>query len=275
MYIAPHVLQRMKHIQGLLDQLDPAAAPQALYVSGKQEPHDTVIVFTGSFNPPTIAHIALLKQTQKYAREHPDMHLYAAMSKQTIDKEKVERPLVLDRVLLLQTVLRQRLPDVGILLFNRGLYLEQVQALRAAFPNVKRIFFLMGFDKIIQIFDPRYYADRDASLEALFQLAELLVVPRGADGEAALAELLHRPENERFARYVQLQPFDPKYRDISATQVRQGDLIHEQEDVPRQVQRFIHDTQAYTPPIKRPDGVEVDHYNERVEYLRQHLGPVS
>jgi nicotinic acid mononucleotide adenylyltransferase len=274
MYIAPQELQPMKYIQSLLDQLDPAAAPQALFVAGKHEPHDTIIVFTGSFNPPTIAHLALLTQTQKYASEHPGMYLYAAMSKLTVDKEKVARPLVLDRVWLLQTVLQQSLLDVGVLLFNRGLYLEQAQALRTAFPQVQRIFFLMGFDKIIQIFDPRYYVDRDASLEALFQLAQLLVVPRGGDGDEALAALLHRPENERFACYVQLQPFDPMYRDISATQVRQGGRVHEQA-IPSQVQRFIHDTQAYTPLSKRPDGVEVDPYNERVEYLRQHLGPVS
>lgn len=273
-YISSRVLQEMRHTQFLLDQLHPDAAPQALSVSGKHEPRASVIVFTGSFNPPTIAHIALLKQAQKYAHTHKDMSLYAAFSKQTVDKEHVERPLVLDRVELLRTVLRQRLPDVNILLFNRGLYLEQAQALRASFPQVRRIYFLMGFDKILQIFDPRYYKDRDAALEALFQQAQLLVVPRGGSGADALSELLQRPENVRFARYVRSQPFDPTYRDISATQVRQGGQLHEH-DIPWQVRRFIRETRAYAPPVRRPDGTEADLYNERIDYLRCHLGPVS
>jgi nicotinic acid mononucleotide adenylyltransferase len=274
MYISPRVLHAMKRVQRLLDQLDPHDAPRAVSVSAKHEPRDSVIVFTGSFNPPTIAHLALLKQAQKYARGHKSMHLYAAFSKQTVDKEQVERPLVLDRVQLLRTVLRQRLPDVNILLFNRGLYLEQAQALRASYPRVGRIYFLMGFDKILQIFDPRYYEDRDAALEALFQQAHLLVVPRGGSGEDALAALLQRPENVRFAQYVHSQPFDATYRDISATQVRQGGPLHAH-DVPLQVRRFMRETRAYAPPIRRADGAVVDLYNERITYLRCHLGPVS
>jgi nicotinic acid mononucleotide adenylyltransferase len=273
-YISPYVLRSMKRIQSMLDCLHPDSAPQALSISGRHEPRDTVIIFTGSFNPPTIAHLALLKQAQKYAKGHQSMHLYAAFSKQTVDKEHVERPLVLDRVALLQTVLRQRLPEVNILLFNRGLYLEQAQALRASFPRVQRIIFLMGFDKILQIFDPRYYEDRDAALEALFQQAQLLVVPRGGSGADALTELLQRPENRRFARYVHAQPFDATYRDISATQVRQGGALHDH-DIPGPVRRFMRETRAYAPPIKRADGREIDRYNERIVYLRRQLGPVS
>ena len=273
-HIAPHALRSMKRIQSLLDRLHLDDAPQALSVSDKHEPRDTVIVFTGSFNPPTLAHLALLKQARIYARAHMPMQLYAAFSKQTVDKEHVERPLMLDRIELLQTVLHQRLPDVTILLFNRGLYLEQAQALRSSFPQVQRIFFLMGFDKIIQIFDPRYYEDRDAALGMLFQQAQLLVAPRGASGSDALTELLQRPENVRFARYVHAQPFDAIYRDISATQIRQNGRLHDH-DIPWQVRRFMNETRAYAPLFKRPDGVEVDLYNERIAYLRRHLGPVS
>ncbi len=274
MYLSSATQQRLKHIQKVLDRLHPAAEPQALLVPGSPQPHDSIIVFTGSFNPPTIAHLALLKQAQQYARQHEPMHLYAAFSKHTVDKEKVERPLLLDRIILLQTLLQRRLPHAGILLFNRGLYVEQAQAIRNSFPGVKRILFLMGFDKIVQILDPRYYADRDAALQALFSLAELLVAPRGNAGEHELYALLHQPQNEQFARYIHALPFNVQYRDISSTLIRQ----HEQaygHDTPQEVRQFIRATRAYAPPVRRSDG-EVDIYAEREHALSQLLGmPVS
>ena len=73
-----------------------------------------------------------------------------------------------------------------MLIFNRGLYVEQARAIRSSFPAVKRIFLLMGYDKVVQILDARYYKNRDVELEALFHEAELLVAPRGDDDEADL-----------------------------------------------------------------------------------------
>lgn len=254
----------------LLDQLNPDTEPQAFLVPGSPSPHACIIVFPGSFNPPTNAHIALLKQAALFAHTTEPAYLYTAISKRTVDKEKVERPTLLDRINLLDIVLHRRLRNTGIILFNRGLYVEQAQALRASFPRVRHIFFLLGFDKIVQIFDPHYYEDRNASLVALFKLAELLVAPRGNDGEKELESLLHRPENTCFAQYVHPLPFNVKYRDISSTHIRQGKAVH---DVPREVQQFIRETHVYAPPFQRPDGTVVDYYAERVREIDKFLKP--
>ena len=58
--------------------------------------------------------------------------------------------------------------NVGVVLCNRGLYVEQAEALRQRIlaPG-QELVFVVGFDKIQQIVDPRYYADRDASLNRL------------------------------------------------------------------------------------------------------------
>jgi nicotinic acid mononucleotide adenylyltransferase len=290
MCISPHMLPHLKKVQDLLNQLHPQLAPQALMVPGSALPRGDIIVFTGSFNPPTIAHLALLKQAQRFAREQGDqpLHLYAAFSKRTVDKEGVERPLLLDRILLLQTLLRKRLPHVGILLFNRGLYVEQVEAMRASFPRVRRIFFLMGFDKIEQILDPRYYEDRDEALQALFRQAEILVAPRGKAHERgqgpvgkglapfqSLRELLDQPQNRRFVRFIHALPFDPLYKDISSTRIRQNGTAYAQ-DVPQEVRQFMKETRAYAPPVHRADGSMVDVYAARERALSQLLqGPVS
>lgn len=261
-------IQHLKQVQALLDQLQPEGAPQAVLVPGSPSPQDNIIAFPGSFNPPTTAHLALLQQARQFASGHAPMHVYAAMSKRTTDKENVERPLMLDRIILLQTVLQHYLPGTGILLFNRGLYVEQAEAIRSAFPKVGRLLFLMGFDKIVQIFDPHYYENRDKALSELFALAELLVAPRGESGEEELAELLHKPENQQFARYVHLLPFDKAYRDISSSEVRQNPEAH-LDVIPPEVQQFIHETHAYEPPVRRPDGSVVDYYGERMKVLEE------
>lgn len=265
-HFSEHTLQYLRRVQGLIDRLQPEEAPQALVVPGSPVPRETVIVFTGSFNPPTLAHLAMLKQARQYARQHEPVHLYAAMSKRTVDKESVERPLLLDRVLLLQKLLRKHVPRSGIMLFNRGLYVEQAEAIRRSFAGVKRIFFLIGFDKIVQILDPHYYEDRDTALHDLFRLAELLVAPRGKDGEKDLEELVQQAENKQFARYIHPLPLSGTYRDISSTSVREKARGYEHE-VPQEVRQFMRTTRAYDPPLQYADGKEIDYYGERIKRL--------
>ena len=265
-HISSYTIQRFKHIQTLLDQLDPQAPPRALVMPGSPTPEGKIIVFPGSFNPPTLAHLALLKQAWQFARVHGPMHIYAALSTHITDKERVQRPLLLDRIYLLETVLRNHVRHTGIMLFNRGLYVEQAEAIKSAFPRVSDLFFLIGFDKIVQIFDPRYYQDRDLALHELFELADFLVAPRGEAGPEELDILLDRPENRQYAGNVHALALSAAYRDISSTRIREGPTAREQE-VPSEVRRFIHETHVYDPPVEQQDGTEIDQYGERMRAI--------
>jgi len=271
-------LQHLKQIAALLDQLHPAAEPQALLVPGSPQPRGTIIVFPGSFNPPTTAHLALFAQARQFthqqgfsiAKGSQVVQLYAAMSKHIVDKERVERPLMLDRIELLHIVLQRHLPQAGIMLFNRGLYVEQAQAVYSSFPPVQKLFFLVGFDKIVQILDPRYYDDRDAALKKLFKLAELLVAPRGESSPADLANLLKQPQNQSFTQYIHALAFDPLYRAISSTRIREHSDEYAQ-DVPEEVLQFMRETHVYEPPLRQADGTTIDYYAERVKALEAQL----
>lgn len=261
-------VQSFKQAQRLLDELDPQAKPRVCVVSGSPAPRGNIIVFPGSFNPPTNAHLAMVKQADDFGRERGGMSVYAAMNKLTTDKETVERPLLVDRIVLLESVLHSHVPSTGIMLFNRGLYVEQAEAVRAQFSEVQQLYFLLGFDKIVQIFDPHYYQDRDKALRELFALAEILVAPRAGAGTADLNKLLAQPENAPFASHVHSLPLDASYRDISSSRIRQGATAHEQ-DVPPEVQRFISETGAYDPPQRLADGSTRDVYGERIETIRE------
>ncbi len=275
MFISQSRIEHLRRVQRLLDSLVPNETSCALLVPGSPKPRGTLIVFLGSFNPPTIAHLALLKEAQRYARQHSSMELYAAFSKRTVDKERVERPLLLDRVMLLQDVLRHHLPRAGMLLFNRGLYVEQAEAIRTSFPRVHRILFLMGYDKIVQILDPRYYEDRERALQDLFTRAELLVAPRGDDGEGELLKLLDQPQNRPYKNFILPLPLNSSYRTISSTAIRRTGGLTSSE-VPEEVRRFARSTHAYEPPIQRMDGTLVDVYARHVSSLHRLLHmPIS
>ncbi len=163
---------------------------------------------------------------------------------------------------------------LGIMLFNRGLYVEQAQGVHSAFLAVKRLFFLIGFDKIVQILDPHYYKDRDTALNELFSLAELLVAPRGNHGPAQLHALLNQPQNKPFSSHIHALPFDMTYRDFSSTRIREHPAEFHK-DVPPEVQRFIQQTHAYEPQDQPSNGSGVDYYGERVKALEAALGRQS
>lgn len=269
-HFSSYTVQRFKQIQSLLDQLDPQAPPNALVVPDSPAPEGKIIVFPGSFNPPTLAHLALLKQAWQFARIHGPMHIYAALSTLVTDKERVQRPLLLDRIYLLETVLHNHVRQIGIMLFNRGLYVEQAEAVHSAFPQVTKLYFLIGYDKIVQIFDPHYYKDRDVALDELFELADFLVAPRGEAGPEVVRMLLDRPENRQYAEHVHTLPLSAKYRDISSTRIRQVLTAHEQE-IPSEVRRFIHQTHVYEPPLELQDGTKIDQYGERIRAIESAL----
>lgn len=205
-------------LDALFATLDPAVPPRATIIEQAIDSAErgTVGIMAGSFDPLTNAHLALARAARAVGGCDA---LYLALSRHTVDKETRSRPTDAERAILLRQVVRRE-PGLGVLAFNRGLYAEQAVAARALFPEAGELRFVVGFDKARQIFDPRYYADRDAALRQLFAHVTLLVAPREDDGPDALTALLSRPENAPFREQVRALPFDPTWADDSATCVR-------------------------------------------------------
>jgi nicotinamide-nucleotide adenylyltransferase len=269
--VNPRLLHYYRRVHRLLECLNPKARPWAVVSPGSAIPREGIIVFPGSFNPPTRAHLALLRQARKFAnRQGGHWQIYAAMSKQIVDKEAVERMTLLDRIVLLERVLKDKVKGAGILLLNKGLYVEQAEGIRAAFPQVCRLYFLLGFDKMVQILDPRYYTDRDAALRELFRQSQLLVAPRGAEGGNELRQLLALPENRPFASSIHPLDLATEYRNISSTQARQNQTACPG-TLPAEVWDFVERTRPYAPPLRGKDNTEIDLYAERTHALGELL----
>ncbi|MEO7002853.1 MAG: hypothetical protein ABI068_13625 [Ktedonobacterales bacterium] len=175
----------------------------------------------GSYNPLTLAHVALVEAARVAAGLAGVVWAFAGV---TVDKERVARAALPDRLAQLAAYIRWRRAmgdtDDTLALLNRGLYVDQARAVRSQLAPDAELFILVGFDKIVQIFDPHYYDDRDTALRELFAEAHLLVAPRASQGEAALRDLLARPHNAQFAAHVSYLPVAPEYATDSSTAAR-------------------------------------------------------
>lgn len=246
-----------------LEALDPGGPPAArvLWPPGHPPPAGRAGVLAGSFNPPTLAHTALLERAR---HEHGVAHAWLLLSKHIVDKERVTGAMLEDRLLLLRLIAEAR-PGFGVVLVNRGLYVDQALALRTVLGLGVEIIFVVGYDKIVQIFDPRYYADREAALEQLFAQASFLVAPRADHTLDDLQRFLSRPENRRFAASVRPLRLEPGLLTVSSTQVRT--LVAAGGDyrpyVPPEVAAFIEETGAYAGPRRLAGGEQVDAYAVR------------
>jgi nicotinic acid mononucleotide adenylyltransferase len=234
-----------------------------------------IMLMPGSFNPITVAHQALSysallwNRDQALFRDAPSVIIWS-YAIATINKEGVERASLVDRLAQLAAFGdRERPSPPIIMLFNRGLYLDQVRALRALLHPDATIQIIVGFDKIVQIFDPRYYADRDASLQQLFSLATVLVAPRDGAGVTDLAAFLALRENAPWADHVHPLDAPARFNALSSTRIRElaatePDAMDLRSNVPPEALALIRETGAYAQ--FRPAGPDL--YALRQQWLR-------
>jgi nicotinic acid mononucleotide adenylyltransferase len=256
-------LPRLLWLRAVEQQLQRQSEPALHVLRPLTQAPATIAVLSGSFNPLTRGHEALVAAAW---REDVDAVLLV-LPVRAIDKEGVVRAALVDRALvLLQWAARYG--GAGVALVNRGLYLEQAALLAAQYPS-SAITFLVGYDKVEQIFDPRYYTDRDAALEALFGLATLRVAPRQGRGKDALDALLQREENRRFAAHVTPLMLEADVDALSSTSVREAARAGQpwQALVPVETAQFLHEALPYSAPVHLPDGEEIDAYGLRLALI--------
>ncbi len=231
-------LTRLFRFRECLEGLDPNASPKAVIVEpSKDFAPGRVGIISGSFNPSTLAHIELARCAKD--RFQLDQ-VFFTLSRITIEKEKVEGLTLEDRMLLVWAI-AEELSWASLALVNKGLYFEQACAFRSLLGNKTRIFFIVGMDKVLQIFDPRYYQDRDQALKVLFTEIQLIAANRGSLGEMELKELLARKENQVFEDRIYPLNLPEELRELTSTELRARIANGEsaQDQLPDVVDQFI------------------------------------
>ncbi|MCC6174816.1 MAG: hypothetical protein IT305_05900 [Chloroflexi bacterium] len=255
-------LPRLLAYRRTLEAVAGAESPAARWTAQPTASLERLGLLPGSFNPPTIAHTSLARAGLATGAFDA---LAFTLSTRTVDKETVTGAALEDRLLLLAE-LRQLNDRLGVLAINRGLYVDQAETVRRVFPGVRALVFLVGFDKIVQIFDARYYHDRDAALDGLFAQATFLVAPRGDADDDALGRLLDQPENRRYHAAVQPLVVPTTLRNVASSIVRGSIGAGESADadLPAFVRAFIAATGAYA---SAGDAGEAGRYARRLAEL--------
>lgn len=214
-------------INSALAGLAPDGPLEARLIAGSCPAGAALAVLAGSFNPPTRAHVGVAEAALAAGRFDRVLFTIAV---RTIDKEHAAGASLAERFAMLAALVAAE-PRFVAVACNRGLYVDQAEAIQAAFAPAD-LAFVVGYDKIVQILDPKYYVDRDAALRRLFAAARFLIAPRAGAGEQKLQQLFAQPENQPYADRISYLPLDTlaaAERALSSTHVRE--LLARGEDV--------------------------------------------
>ncbi len=205
-------------LNALLRELDPEGPPQWRWVHRATPGARRIGVLPASFNPPTRAHVALVEAARAAFALEEGVFLLTLLH--------VEKPLVgfgmPERLRMLLAIARAR-PACSVALCNRPRFFEMAQALREAVGEGPELFFLMGGDTLVRLFDPRYYPDMamEAALEALFATARLVVAPRPPWDLPALEAFRNDPARAPYRERIAFLALPSDLAGISSTEVRQ------------------------------------------------------
>ena len=236
MALLPH---QIEHIRRLKESsiLLVRKAPQGIFRT-----HGRLGIFPASFNPPTKAHVALIRRASRVG--HLD-EMLVVLDAQAMDKELFGARLE-DRVAMLKRLF-QRDPKISIGISNRGLFVEKLAPLRGFYPAPIAFTFILGFDTILRVMDKKYYKNLKDSLDKLFKESRFIVANRGEQDREAFDNLLEHPGNKRFKNKVSflLLPKGTSYISSSLVRNRIRDGKSVDELVPSPVLRFIEETGLY------------------------------
>ncbi len=239
-------LERLFRFREILERLDPDDPPGAVLIDSNRDFGSMRVgILSGSFNPLTLAHIELARRAKQNFKID---HILFTVGRVIIDKEGVEGLSLEDRLLLLSLIAVEE-GSTSVAVVNRGLYFEHAKAFRSLLGSKSKIFFVVGMDKVMQIFEPRYYQDRNAALQCLFTEAQLVAADRSSWGREDLKQLLAREENRPYEDRIFSLTLPEEFRGLSSSELRtviaKGGSVAGQ--LPKVVGKFIAVSGAYRP----------------------------
>jgi hypothetical protein len=183
-------------------------------------------VYPGSFDPPTVAHLAIAEAAR---RQGGLDRVVLAVSRRALGKGEGAGPRLADRLTVL-TAIADRLGWLGVVLTDEQL----VADVSAGYDAV-----IVGADKWAQILDPVWYESPDARDAAVARLPRVLVAPRPP----------FSPEG------IELLDVGPEHRGISSTAVRAG----RREWMAPEAAAFDDDTGAWSDPARYSRWCDQNH----------------
>jgi nicotinic acid mononucleotide adenylyltransferase len=163
----------------------------------------------------TTAHTGLIEEASRLL---PPREILLLLATANVDKGGEGLPLERRFDLLLRFA--ESRSNVSVAAVAHGRFVDKMEAIRAAYPSDTRLIFLLGFDTLVRLFDPKYYTDREASLTRLFDRSECIVANRVADTLSDIEAFVARPDVAPFAHRMHSIRLPAHLAAVAATDVR-------------------------------------------------------
>jgi nicotinamide-nucleotide adenylyltransferase len=211
--------KRLEWLRGIIRDAPLEGPPVLQWVrrapQGITRPSRSLGVFPSSFNPPTTAHRVLIER----ARSVEPMHeIILILDRRPLDKRVFGASLE-ERLSMILTGWQED-PTISVAFTNRGRFVEKLVLLKKAYPNNTTIKFIVGYDTLIRVLDPKYYKDRDDALGRLFGDSRFLVAGRGNASIEEIKELISRTNNRPFSERIIPFEIPHSMANMSSTQAR-------------------------------------------------------
>lgn len=214
-----HQAESGERMAQVLAGLDPEGPPRLAFArrapAGIGGRAGRLLCLSASFNPLTMAHTELIREAGRAFR--PD-EVLLVLARANVDKPVTGLSLT-KRLSLLARFVEPR-PTFSVAACSHGRFVDKAQAIRLHYPPGTRLGFVVGFDTLVRLFDPKYYADPHASLSALFAASQFLAANRAPHPPEAVASFLARPDVAPYAHRVRVIQLPADVAAVSATEVR-------------------------------------------------------
>jgi len=238
--------ERLDELRRAIDRLDPTGPPQAAILrqapEGVQRSGGVVGVMSASFNPPTRAHLRMTEEADRLCAFDEVLLLLARTN---VEKDLYGAPLEA-RLLMMEALARPR-PFCSVAAVSHPRFVDKAAALVPLYPAGADICFIVGYDTLVRLFDPRYYADMRGELEGLFTRARFVAANRGEHTPEAVRHFLDRPECRGFVDRIRVMELDARHAGMSSSEVRErlrrGEAVDDL--VPEEVEKVIRQMGLY------------------------------
>lgn len=216
MQIDPKIL---RELGAFMDALEPDGPPRAAFLrraaSRLTRPGGNLVVMDASFNPMTVAHEAMLKQASDTCRAGEALLLlsHANVDKAVYGATLAQRLAMLDHY-------AASFRNLSVAGCSHARFVDKARALAPLYPKSTGLFFVVGYDTLLRLFDPRYYSNLTDELAAFFAVARVVAANRANTDPDAMQRLKTSPEYGAFCDRIHIIGLDDAHSRMSSTEVR-------------------------------------------------------
>lgn len=203
----------------LVKQVNPNNSPHIVIAHRSHNPINSsekkLGIFSGSFNPFTLAHSKMV-EIAHHCFELDELLLLIA--KANVDKDVFGWPIEA-RLLTLKIHTKNR-SYISLGISSHGRYIDKINALKQIYPTQSDFYFIVGYDTLVRIFDPKYYNDIHEELNTLFSQCKFIVANRKGVSIPDIKQFLDQPDLRHYQQFIEYITLPDYYANLSSTDIR-------------------------------------------------------